>query len=121
MLHLCNYAGNAIQVNTIIVLICGIIVSVLNFFLYFQYIITIIFALVVGAVYWQLDTDQNGYQNRLILYCVSGCIISVAFYCLVWFVAQGRSYFLHRSESGVWKPFCCGFVRPTKSIIHVSL
>ena len=51
------------------------------FFLLFQYIITIIFALVVGAVYWQLDTDQNGYQNRLILYCVIECVISVAFYC----------------------------------------
>ena len=30
-----------------------------------QYIVVIIFALIVGAVYFQLNLGQNGYQNRL--------------------------------------------------------
>ena len=34
-------------------------------FVSLQLIITVIFGIIVGAVYFQLDTGQNGYQNRL--------------------------------------------------------
>lgn len=33
-------------------------------FLFLQYVITVIFGLIVGAIYWQIDTGINGYQNR---------------------------------------------------------